>query len=68
MDCWENKIQREGRECTHLRNKVPEQHTVSILRKTSGNLFINAFDEGKPTSFIVDKGATVSIVSLLASV
>ena len=62
--CWQKKILREESDRTNWRSKAPEQHTVSILHKTSGNLIINGFAEGKPTSFTVDKGATVSIACL----
>ena len=33
-----------------------------MLHKTSGNLIVNGFGEGKPTSFTVDTDATVSVV------
>ena len=62
VDCWEKKIPREESDRTNWRSKAPEQHTVSMLHKTSGNLIVNGFAEGKPTSFTVDTGATVSIV------
>ena len=44
--------------------KATEQHTVSTLHKTSGNLIVNGLTEGKPTSFTVNTAATVPIVDI----
>ena len=47
VDCWEKKTSREGSDRTNWRSKAPEQHTVFTLHKTSGNLIINGFAEGR---------------------
>ena len=58
----DRKIPREESDRNNCRSKASQQHTVSTLHKTSRNLIVNGFAEGKPTSFTVDTGATVSIV------
>ena len=59
-------MQREGCEHTNWRNNAPEQHTVSTLHKTSGNLIMSGHVEDKPISFTVDMGPlhAHSIVSI----
>ena len=59
VDCWEKKIMREESDRTNWRIKAPELLTVSKLHKISGNLIVNRFAEGKPTSFTADTGARV---------
>ena len=54
VDVWEKKIPKEGSDRTNWRSKAPEQHTVSTLHKTSGNLIVNGFAEGEQTSFTVE--------------
>ena len=43
VDHLEKKIPREESDCTNWRNEDPEQHIVSTLHKTSGNLIVNGF-------------------------
>ena len=52
VDCREKKIPIEESDRTNWKSKAPEQHTVSTLHKTSGNLIFSVHINDKETQII----------------